>query len=155
MPTHSPTPPSFMVGQDRRTRFASSHQQPKICLQAHTAGLCEPPSVNSTGNPCPWLLPHAVTLMETCLWAGLLQNRRPVSKLRRPKDEQGLKLSEISQVLKAHNAPFVVPNFQLHSTSEVATKQPVKAIDPVPKTSKIALLFCTCYLGPKSMFLVI
>lgn len=60
-------------------------------------------------------------------------------------------MSEISQVLKAHGAPFVMPNFQLHSTSKVATKQPVKAIGPVSKnfqdaidcTSLLYLLFGT------------
>ena len=85
--------------------------------------------------------------LETKLFPGLL---------RRPKDEEGLKLSEISQVLRAHPASFVVPNFQLHSAARVAIKQSVKATGPESKNCQevllIALLFCMCYLGTTRFF---
>lgn len=74
-----------------------------------------------------------------------LETKQFPSLLRRPKDEEGLKLSEISRVLKAHRAPFVVPNFQLHSTSRVATKQLVKAIGPGSKNFRDTI-DCTALL---------
>lgn len=103
--------PLLWLGKTEGQDLPAVTNSQKLCLQAHTARLSEPPSVNSTGNPCPWLHPHAVTLMEICLWAGLLQNWRPVSKLRRPKDEEGLKVSEISQVLKATQCSFCGAKF--------------------------------------------
>lgn len=85
--------------------------------------------------------------METCLWAvsSKTGDQFPGLLRRLKDDEEGLKLSEISQVLQAHRAPFVVPNFQLHSTSKVATKQPVKAIGPVSKNLQDAI-DCTSLL---------
>lgn len=71
------------------------------------------------------------------------------SLLRRPKDEEGLKLSEISRVLEARCAPSAVPNFQLHSTSRVATKQPVKDIGPGSKNFQDAV---DCTVLPYLLF---